>query len=53
MKGRKKVAELKGGNTESILSRYVSILTVGMNSMSLRDCLQLTMYQLFDLMERY
>lgn len=54
MAGRRKVAELKnGGSNESILTRYVSILTVGINSMSLSDCLNLTLFQLFDLMERY
>lgn len=54
MAGRRKVAEInskkQGG---SILSRYVSILTVGVNSMSLEDNLSLTLYQLFDLVERY
>lgn len=53
MRGRRKAAELKGKNNESALSRYLSILTVGISSMSLQDCLALTMYQLFDLVERY
>lgn len=53
MRGRRKVAELKGKNKESAISRYLSILTVGISSMSLQDCLALTMYQLFDLVERY
>lgn len=53
MKGRKRVAELKGKNQESVLSRYVSILTIGISSMSLENCLALTIYQLFDLVERY
>lgn len=54
MAGRRKVAEInsrkQGG---SILSRYISILTIGVNSMSLEDNLSLTLYQLFDLVERY
>lgn len=54
MAGRRKVAEInskkQGG---SILSRYISILTVGINSMSLEDNLSLTLYQLFDLVQRY
>lgn len=55
MAGRRKVAEIKekeGGN-ESILTRYISILTIGINGMSLRDCCDLTLFQLFDLMARY
>ncbi|MCM1323986.1 MAG: hypothetical protein NC218_07480 [Acetobacter sp.] len=54
MEGRRKVAEInskkQGG---SILSRYISILTVGIGSMSLEDNLSLTLYQLFDLVQRY
>ena len=53
MRGRKRVAELKGENNISIFSQYLSILTVGLNSMSLQDCMDLTMYQLYDLVERY
>lgn len=54
MKARAKVAAQKGENSNnSIFSQYVSILTVGVQSMSFQDCLNLTMYQLFDLVERY
>lgn len=53
MRGRRKAAELKGKNNESALVRYLSILTVGISSMSLQNCLELTLYQLFDLVERY
>lgn len=53
MKGRKKVAELNGSANASIFSQYLSTLTVGLNSMSLEDCMNLTMYQLYDLIERY
>lgn len=54
MRGRCKVAEIKNkGNNESVLTRYVSILTVGSQTMSLEDCLNLNMFQIFDLMERY
>ena len=53
MKGRQKVAELKGSDKASIFSQYLSILTVGLNSMSMFDCMNLTMYQLYDLIERY
>ena len=55
MKARQKVAQAKAaeGGEGSALAQYVSTLTIGLNSMSLQDCLELTMYQLYDLMERY
>ena len=53
MRGRQRVAAIKGEDKASIFAQYLSILTVGLESMSLHDCLNLTMYQLFDLMERY
>lgn len=53
MRGRKRVAELKGEDNVSIFSQYLSILTVGLNAMSLQDCMNLTMYQIYDLIERY
>lgn len=54
MAGRRKVAQLKGGNNnESVLTRYLSILTIGTNTLSLEQCTNLTLFQLFDIMERY
>lgn len=54
MAGRRKVAQLKNnGGTESVLTRYMSILTVGLSGMSLQDCGKLTLFQVFDLMDRY
>lgn len=53
MRARQRVAAQKNENGGSIFVQYVSTLTVGLNSMSLEDCLNLTMYQLFDLIERY
>lgn len=53
MAARAKTMRAKGEKNSSILSRYVSILTVGLESMSLTDCLDLTVYQLYDLIERY
>ncbi len=53
MRGRARAAADKGYNVEGVLGRYVSILTVGLSSMSLDDCLNLTIYQLYDLIERY
>lgn len=52
MKARQRVAAQKA-NAGSVFSQYISILTVGLNSMSIKDCEELTMYQLFDLVERY
>lgn len=53
MRGRQRVAAQKGESNASIFSQYLSILTVGLNSMSLQDSLELTMYQMYDLIERY
>lgn len=53
MRGRQKVAEQKGETNSSIFSQYVSTLAVGLHSMSLQDATNLTMYQLYDLVERY
>ena len=53
MRARQKVAELKGATNTSIFTQYLSILTVGLSSMSLFDLMNLTMFQLYDLVERY
>lgn len=53
MRGRAKVAAEKGQSNTSIFSQYLSILTVGLGSMSLQDAMDLTMFQLYDLVERY
>lgn len=53
MRGRQRVAEQKGSADVSVFSQYLSILTVGLNSMSLSEAMKLTMYQMYDLMERY
>lgn len=54
MKGRQRAAQNRGeGSSDGVLARYVSILTIGLNSMSLSECLNLTVYQLYDLIERY
>lgn len=54
MKARQRVAEIKSKeNSSSAFTQYLSVLTVGLNSMSLTDCLNLTMYQMYDLIERY
>lgn len=54
MKARQKVAEQKAQeNSGSMFSQYLSIITVGIGSMSLREAMKLTMYQIYDLVERY
>ena len=53
MRGRQKVAAEKGQSNVSVFTQYLSILTVGLGSMSLQDLTDLTMYQLYDLVERY
>ena len=53
MRGRQRVAEINGSANASIFSQYLSILTVGLSSMSLQELMDLTMFQLYDLVERY
>ena len=53
MRGRQRVAAQKGQTNVSVFSQYLSILTVGLESMSLQDAMDLTMFQLYDLVERY
>ena len=53
MRGRQRVAAQKGEANSSIFSQYLSTLTVGLHSMSLQDVMDLTIYQLYDLIERY
>ena len=53
MRGRSRVAAQKGETNISIFSQYLSIITVGLNSMSLQNAMDLTMFQLYELVERY
>lgn len=53
MRGRQRVAAQNGQAQASPFAQYLSTLTVGLGSMSLHDCMNLTMYQLLDLVERY
>ena len=53
MRGRQRVAAQNGSSNASVFSQYLSILTVGLNSMGLQDLADLTMFQLYDLIERY
>ena len=55
MKARQRVAAQKQveQGEGSVFAQYVSTLTIGLGSMSLKECLDLTMYQMYDLVERY
>ena len=53
MKARQKVAKIKANEASgSMFTQYLSVLTIG-TSLTLKDVMELTMYQLYDLMERY
>lgn len=52
MRGRQRVAAQSGGKSSSIFSQYLSTLSIGIGY-ELPQLTMLTMYQLFDLMERY
>lgn len=53
MHARQRVAAEKGTQQGSIFTQYLSILAVGLNSISLKDLTDLTVFQLYDLVERY
>ena len=53
MRGRQRVAAQKGEADVSIFTQYLSILTIGLNSMPLSETQKLTIFQLYDLVERY
>ena len=55
MRARQRVAAQKAAEQGegSVFAQYVSTLTVGLGSMRLQDCINLTMYQMYDLVERY
>lgn len=52
MRGRQRIAKEKGNTNSSVFSQYMSILSVGL-SMSIIDLQELTMFQIYDLIERY
>lgn len=54
MRGRQRVAAQQGATDGgSAFARYISILTIGTNTMNIQDVSNLTMFQLYDLIERY
>ena len=52
MAGRKKVAEQKGNANSSVFTQYISMLTIGLH-ISMLELKKLTMFQLYDLVERF
>lgn len=52
MAGRKRVAEQKGNANSSVFTQYVSMLTIGLH-ISMLELKKLTMFQLYDLVERF
>ena len=53
MRARQRVAEEKHEGIGSLLAQYSSILTIGLESMSLQNVIELTVFQLYDLVERF
>ena len=53
MRGRERIAAERGDTNASVFSQYLSILTIGLQSMSIQDLMDLTMFQLYDLIERF
>lgn len=53
MRGRKRVADQKGQSNSSVFSQYISVLSIGLNSFTIKDLINCSMFQLYDLMERY
>lgn len=51
-RGRERIAAEKGSSNSSVFTQYLSILTVGLQQ-SLESLTNLTMFQLYDLVERY
>lgn len=54
-RGRKQLEEIRKNNNpdDSLFSRYVSILAIGLNSMTIEDLKKLTVFQITDLFERF
>ena len=52
MRGRQRVAAQSGENNHSIFSQYLSVLVIG-TLLGFNELQTYTMYQIFDLMERY
>lgn len=52
MRGRQRVAAQKGDTSESVFTRYLSVLAIGV-PIPLKDLIDCTTYQIYDLIERF
>lgn len=52
MRGRQRVAAQKGSSNSSVFVRYLSVLSLGLH-MSIQELQNYTMFQFYDLIERY
>ena len=52
MRGRQRVAAQKGGSNSSVFVRYLSVLSMGLH-IPIKELQQYTMFQFYDLIERY
>ena len=52
MRGRQRVAAQKGSSNSSVFVRYLSVLSMGL-CIPIKDLQQYTMFQFYDLIERY
>lgn len=52
MRGRQRVAAEKGGGGGSVFAQYLSTLSVGLQ-IPIQECCEFTVYQIYDLLERY
>ena len=52
MRGRERVAAQNGSSNTSVFSQYLSVLSIGLH-MPIQEVADLTLYQLYDLIERF
>lgn len=52
-KRKEKLAGQKNAPEQAIFSNFISILTIGSNSLSISDCLNLTVFQIYNLIKRF
>jgi hypothetical protein len=53
LKRRRELLSTKGSEGEQVLANLLSILATGSNSISMEQCLNLTIYQVYNLIERF
>jgi hypothetical protein len=50
---RRRLSELQGKKDQSVLGDFVSILAIGLKSLDINTILNLTLYQIFNIMKRF